>query len=150
MKGCFKAIVVQERDDFWTIDTNKKLGFFSLLFKENTQDFRHISTDIFFNPYTYRQLASTWVKLDFGYDWKLFSPESNYPHFVCTTAYSLSPLWSWEAEKGPGDMRCYLYHLFLWLRGQVWCLDTLQVNMGRLLHFQGSRRPVFGSTTNLC
>lgn len=87
--------------------------------------------------------------MDFGYDRKLLSPESNYPHFVYAIGYSLNPLWSREAEKGPGDMRCCLHHLLLWLRGHVRCLDTVQINMGRLLYFQVSRRLGFGSTTNL-
>lgn len=112
------------------------------------QDFRHLSMKFFFSIYICRELASTWVQVDFGCDCMLLSPESNYPHFVYAIALSFNPLQSQEAEKHPSAMGCYPYHLRL--RGLVRCLDTVQMNMGRLLYFQVSRRPGFGSTTNLC
>lgn len=46
--------------------------------------------------------------------------------------------------------RCCMVLYHLQLRGRVRCLDTVQMNMRRLLYFQVSRRPGFGSTTNLC
>lgn len=110
------------------------------------QEFRHFH-EAFFSPYMCGELASTGVKEDFGYDCLLLSPESNYLHFVYAIAPSLNPLPSREAEKCPSAMGCYLYHL---LRGHVLCLDMAQMNTGRLLYFQVSRRPGFGSTTNLC
>lgn len=97
----------------------------------------------FFFFHIHRQLAATWVKVDFSYDSKLLSPESNYSHFGCAITFSLYPLWS-QKMKGSGDMRCFLCHP----HGR--CSDLAQMSLEGFLYFQVSRGLSFGSTTNLC